>query len=67
VGDIDGTFREGYETMAQNYQNGSSADGRSGILRVTQDGKPVSIGIIGNEFLLNLYFAYGIRNSFGIN
>ena len=67
VGDIDGTFREDYETMAQNYQNGSSPDGRSGILRVTQDGKPVGNGIIGNEFLLNLYFAYGIRNSFGID
>lgn len=67
VGDIDGTFREGYETMAQNYQNGSSPDGRSGILRVTQDGKPVGNGIIGNEFPLNLYFAYGIRNSFGID
>lgn len=67
VGDIDGTFRKGYETMAQNYQNGSSPDGRSGILRVTQDGKPIGKGIIGNEFPLNLYFAYGIRNSFGID
>lgn len=39
VGDIDGTFRKGFETMAQNYQNGSFPDGRSGILRITQDGK----------------------------
>jgi glucose/arabinose dehydrogenase len=67
VGDIDGTFREGYETRAQNYQNVSSPDGISGILRVTQDGKPVGNGIIGNEFPSNLYFAYGIRNSFGID
>jgi aldose sugar dehydrogenase len=67
VGDIDGTFREKYQTLAQNYRNGSSPDGRSGILRVTQDGKPIGNGIIGNDFPLNLYFAYGIRNSFGID
>lgn len=67
VGDIDGTFREKYQTMAQNYRNGSVPDGRSGILRITPEGKPVGNGIIGNEFPLNLYFAYGIRNSFGID
>jgi glucose/arabinose dehydrogenase len=67
VGDIDGTFRKGYQTMAQNYQNGSSPDGRSGILRITQDGKPVGNGILGNESPLDLYYAYGIRNSFGID
>ena len=67
VGDIDGTFREKYQTMAQNYRNGSVPDGRSGILRITPDGKPVGNGIIGNDFPLNLYFAYGIRNSFGID
>ena len=53
--------------MAQNYQNGSSPDGRSGILRITQDGKSVEGGIIGKEFPLNLYYAYGIRNSFAID
>jgi aldose sugar dehydrogenase len=67
VGDIDGTFRKGYETMAQNYQNGSFPDGRSGILRITQDGKPVGNGILDERFPLNLYYAYGIRNSFGID
>jgi glucose/arabinose dehydrogenase len=67
VGDIDGTFREKFQTMAQNYRNGSVPDGRSGILRITQEGKPVGNGIIGNDFPLNLYFAYGIRNSFGID
>jgi glucose/arabinose dehydrogenase len=67
VGDIDGTFREKYQTMAQNYKNGSFPDGRSGILRITQEGKPVGNGIIGNDFPLNLYYAYGIRNSFGID
>jgi glucose/arabinose dehydrogenase len=67
VGDIDGTFRQGYETMAQNYRNGSNPDGRSGILRVTQDGKPVGNGILGDESPLDLYYAYGIRNSFGMD
>jgi len=67
VGDIDGTFKQGFETMAQNYQNGSNPDGRSGILMITQDGKPVGNGIIGNYYPLDLYYAYGIRNSFGID
>ena len=67
VGDIDGTFNEGYETMAQNYQNGSSPDGRSGILRITQDGKSVGNGVLDDKAPLNLYYAYGIRNSFGID
>jgi len=67
VGDIDGTFREGYKTMAQNYQNGTSPDGRSGILRLTQEGKPIGKGILDDKFPLNLYYAYGIRNSFGID
>jgi len=67
VGDLDGTFKKDYETMAQNYLNVTKLDGRNGILRVTSDGKPVGSGILGNQFPLNLYFAYGIRNSFGID
>ena len=41
-------------------------DGSGGILRVTQDGGTVK-GILGNNFPLNLYYAYGIRNSFGMD
>ena len=69
IGDIDGTYQsEESETLAQNYPNGAEPDGRSGILRITQDGSPVpNGGIIGDETPLNLYYAYGIRNSFGIN
>jgi aldose sugar dehydrogenase len=56
------------DTKAQNIKNGSNADGTGGILRLTQDGKPVEKGIIlGNGFPLDLYYAYGIRNSFGID
>jgi glucose/arabinose dehydrogenase len=56
-----------YETQAQNIQDGKKPDGRAGILRITQDGKPVDEGILGSSYPLNLYFAYGIKNSFGID
>jgi glucose/arabinose dehydrogenase len=56
-----------HRTKAQNFENGTDPDGSGGILRVTQDGKPVGKGILGDKFPLNLYYAYGIRNSFGID
>ena len=55
-----------FDTKAQNLLNGTFADGRGGILRLTQDGKPIGNGIFGNKYPLNLYYAYGIKNSFGI-
>ena len=68
IGDLDGTFRyKQYETMTQNYQNGAIPDGRSGILVVTQEGEPTGKHTLGNSFPLHLYYAYGIRNSFGID
>ncbi len=53
-------------TQASNVQKGLAPDGRGGILRVTQDGRVVE-GILSNKTLLNLYYAYGIRNSFGMD
>jgi aldose sugar dehydrogenase len=66
-----------------NVKDGPEPDGRAGILRVTQDGEAVqmmdgqgieriveddsSSGILGDEYPLNLYYAYGIRNSFGMD
>jgi aldose sugar dehydrogenase len=69
IGDVDGSHKElDFETETQNYHDGVEPDGRSGILRITLDGEPVpNDGIIGDEFPLNLYYAYGIRNSFGIS
>ena len=68
IGDVDGTYTGGPgETKAQNYVDGAEPDGRSGLLRITQDGQPVGIGILGNTYPLNLYYAYGIRNSFGFD
>jgi aldose sugar dehydrogenase len=56
-----------FQTKAQNYVDGIDVDGRAGILRITQDGGVVGgIGILGNEDPLNKYYAYGIKNSFGI-
>jgi len=67
---ISGDFH-GYQinitTLAQNYKNGSFPDGRAGILRFTQDGKPDGDGILGKKYPLNLYYAYGIRNGYGLD
>ena len=66
IGDLDG-WKHNEETKAQNYKDGKETDGRAGILRVTQDGKGVGEGILGDNYPLNLYYAYGIRNSFGMD
>jgi aldose sugar dehydrogenase len=63
IGDVGSN---GHNTKAQNIQNGSEPDGTSGILRVTQSGQPILPGILGNKFPLNLYYSYGIWNSFGL-
>jgi glucose/arabinose dehydrogenase len=68
IGDTDKTA--GTTTEAQN-NNQLPADGTGGILRISQNGEPVidpSTGtyILGSGFPLDLYYAYGIRNSFGI-
>jgi aldose sugar dehydrogenase len=54
-----------YRFKVQNYEDGQQPDGRAGILRISQDGDTVD-GIIGNNYPENIYYAYGIRNSFGI-
>jgi aldose sugar dehydrogenase len=70
IGDLQPTAfdknQKEFDTKAQNIMNGTNPDGRAGILRVTQDGKPVGKGILGDDYPLNLYYAYGIKNSFGI-
>jgi aldose sugar dehydrogenase len=55
------------KTKAQNYVTGLEPDGRAGILRVTKDGNNVGLGILGHNVFLNKYYAYGIRNSFGLD
>ena len=69
IGDLDNIGDDEYfDTKAQNVKDSKDADGRSGILRTTLEGMPVPNGsIIGNAYPLNMYYAYGIRNSFGID
>jgi aldose sugar dehydrogenase len=71
IGDVDGSFNpKGHfiRTMTQNYLNSTLVDGRSGILRVNFDGKLITgQEILGDKQPLNYYYAYGIRNSFGID
>jgi glucose/arabinose dehydrogenase len=67
IGDIVGWTNKSSNTTAQNIKNGTDPDSRAGILRIGKDGNSISQGILGNRFPLNLYYAYGIRNSFGID
>lgn len=67
VGDVNSGRKNNSITMAQNVRDGLPPDGRGGILRITQDGKVVpGKAILGQAAPLNFYYAYGIRNSFGI-
>ena len=61
IGDIN------HNTKAQNNQKGPDPDGTSGILRVTQDGQLVNNPPLGDTMPLALYYAYGIRNNFGMD
>jgi aldose sugar dehydrogenase len=66
-------------TEAQNIKGVDPVDGSSGVLVVQQNGKPGlesgeenedggrNLGVLGDENPLNLYYAYGIRNSFGMD
>ena len=72
IGEVTDYFNEtSIRTLTQNYVNSTIVDGRAGILRVTQDGNPVlddkGHGILGDTSPLNLYYAYGIHNGFGMD
>jgi aldose sugar dehydrogenase len=73
IGDVGG-----HRGQAQNVQDGQPLDGTSGILRVTENGDPVNgspnlaafsavDSSSSTSSLANYYYAYGIRNSFGID
>ena len=78
IGDVGG-----HQGQAQNVNNVEPLDGTSGIIRITQDGQPVADNpLIGStsdhsdskhgkggssSTFLNYYYAYGIRNSFGVD
>jgi aldose sugar dehydrogenase len=68
IGNLNYVQNQSFITKAQNNKNGPPPDGRGGILRITFDGSVVdNKGILGDEDPLNKYYAYGIRNSFGMD
>jgi glucose/arabinose dehydrogenase len=60
IGDVNGN-----RTRALNIQNGSAADGTSGVLRIGKNSE-LPQPVIGTGIVGKYYFAYGIRNSFGL-
>jgi glucose/arabinose dehydrogenase len=67
IGNLNFAQNRSYMTKAQNVKDGPPSDGRGGILRITFDGDIVGgKGILGDQHPLDKYFAYGLRNSFGI-
>lgn len=56
-----------HDGQAQNNKNGKQLDGTSGILRITKDGQPVAPDPLGTLDPTRVYYAYGIRNSFGMD
>ena len=66
IGEVTGDI-SGHRTKAQNFRNGTDPDGTSAIYRITQDGKVVLPTILGDKKPLSMYYAYGIRNSFGMD
>ena len=62
VGDLDGHI-----TLAQNVKGASGLDGSSAILKITQDGQAVGQGMLGESGISKKYYAYGLRNSFGMD
>ncbi|HZD35260.1 MAG TPA: PQQ-dependent sugar dehydrogenase [Nitrososphaeraceae archaeon] len=71
IGDVGG-----HHGQAQNVQDGEPLDGTSGILRVTENGDPVNSfphltafprGDSSSSAIASYYYAYGIRNSFGMD
>jgi len=64
IGDLTKFFNA---TQAQNVKNGTLPNLTGGILRITQNGEALEDDVLGNIYPLNFYYAYGIRNSFGID
>jgi glucose/arabinose dehydrogenase len=62
IGEV--SFQSG---QISNEDDGPPPDGRGGILRITQDGEAIRPSVLGDQHPLDLYYAYGIRNSFGID
>jgi aldose sugar dehydrogenase len=59
------------DLFGENPQESDLPSGKAGILRVNQDGQAVKTNVseyvFGNTHPINKYYAYGIRNSFGMD
>jgi glucose/arabinose dehydrogenase len=69
VGELRNRSASDPRNKALNYggeSGGNEADGRGSIMRIDQNGRTTS-PILGNKEPLNKYYAYGIRNSFGMD
>jgi len=62
VGDV---MTDGRRT--QNYEGGKEVDGTGGILKIDPKNSSSGDGPLGHKYPLNLYYAYGIRNGFGLD
>jgi glucose/arabinose dehydrogenase len=68
IGELDDNVDKAHKSnKALNFKGELSPDGRGGILRINHDGDGINGGIIGKEAPQDKYFAYGIRNSFGLD
>ena len=67
VGDLENESYEVITHKALNDKDGAPPNGSGGILRITLDGKVVHDGLLGKLYPLNLYYGYGIRESFGMD
>jgi glucose/arabinose dehydrogenase len=72
TGSASGDSPQEQDTTVMNVEDGLIPDGRAGILRFSQGGQAVlnegeEKGILTDEYPLNLYYAYGIRNGFGMD
>ena len=70
VGEAKGPKLAHERNKALNYQGNHSddPDGRGGILSIDQNGRQIANhGLLGDKDPLNKYYAYGIRNSFGMD
>jgi aldose sugar dehydrogenase len=56
-----------HRNQAQNQESGGEPDGTSGIIMITKNGILVANSPLGERVPLNLYYSYGLRNSFGID
>jgi glucose/arabinose dehydrogenase len=67
VGDLENEIYTILPHKALNNKTGAEPDGSGGILRLTLNGEPIKGGILGSKYPLTLYYAYGIRESFGMD